>query len=67
MIGEGKIKTKVAEQLLIEAAKANGIWNDHPDNCLTTIRDGLREGNEEWIAHKRADRSHFDGAVLPKN
>jgi hypothetical protein len=66
MIGEGKFKkAEVAEQLLVEAAKVNGIWNDDPDNCLTTIRDGLREGTEEWIAHQRADPPHFliDGAA----
>jgi hypothetical protein len=58
MIGEGKIKTEIAEHLLIEGAKANGIWREEPDNCLTTIRDGLRRGKEEWVAwaqSKRAD------------
>jgi hypothetical protein len=55
IIGEGKIRTNVAEQLLVEAAKANGIWNERPDNCLQTIRDGMQTGKEEWIAHKRAD------------
>jgi hypothetical protein len=62
MIGEGKIKTKVAEHLLIEAAKVNGIWNDDPDNCLTTIRDGLREGKDQWVQSKRVDpRPFVDG------
>ena len=55
IIGEGKIRTNVAEQLLVEAAKANGIWNECPDNCLQTIRDGMQTGKEEWLAHKRAD------------
>jgi hypothetical protein len=56
MIGEGKIKVNVAELLLIGAAKANGLWHERPDNCLQTIRDGLCDGKEEWIAAgKRGD------------
>jgi hypothetical protein len=50
MIGEAKIKPEIAEQLLLGAAKANGIYSDDPDNCLTTIRDGLRTGRHEWAA-----------------
>jgi hypothetical protein len=61
VIGEGKIKIKVAEHLLVEAAKVNGIWNDDPDNCLTTIRDGLRKGREEWVAWAQSKRA--DGCV----
>jgi hypothetical protein len=53
MIGEGKMKIEVAEQLLVGAAKANGLWRERPDNCLQTIRDGLRRGIEEM--GKRAD------------
>jgi hypothetical protein len=53
MIGEGKMKTEVAECLLVGAAKANGLWKERPDNCLQTIRDGLRRGIEEM--GKRAD------------
>jgi hypothetical protein len=55
MVGEGKIKTEIAERLLIGAAKANGLWRERPDNCLTTIRDGLRDGKAEWSAGRRAD------------
>jgi Bifunctional DNA primase/polymerase, N-terminal len=57
MIGEGKIKTEVAELLLVGAAKVNGLWNDDPDNCLQTIRDGLRDGRNRWVqlVDKRAD------------
>jgi hypothetical protein len=57
MIGEGKMKWEVAEHLLVGAAKANGLWRDDPDNCLVTIRDGLREGKDQWIAaqSKRED------------
>jgi hypothetical protein len=54
MVGEGKITTKVAEHLLIGATKANGLWGERPDSCLQTIRDGLRDGEEEWDAGKRA-------------
>ena len=55
MIGEGKMKVEVAEHLLIEAAKANHVWNDDPGNCLATIRDGLREGKDQWAQSKRVD------------
>lgn len=57
MIGEGKIKIEVAEVLLIGAAKVNRVWHDDPDNCLTTIRDGLREGADQWVqlGGKRVD------------
>jgi hypothetical protein len=55
MVGESKMKIEVAEHLLIEAAKANGLWQERPDNCLRTIRDGLQTGKEEWIAGNRAD------------
>jgi hypothetical protein len=66
MIGEGKIKTEIAEHLLIEGAKVNGIWKDDPNNCLTTIRDGLLEGMDQWVQAKdrRVDRAPlFDGAA----
>jgi hypothetical protein len=64
MVGEGKVKPEIAEHLLIGAAKANHIWNDDPDNCLTTIRDGLREGKNQWVQSKREDpRPLFDGAA----
>jgi hypothetical protein len=63
MIGEGKFKSReVAEHLLIEAAKVNGDWYEDPDDCLRTIRDGLREGEEEWIAWNAGKRAA--GGVL---
>jgi bifunctional DNA primase/polymerase-like protein len=57
MIGEGKIKTEVAEVLLIGAAKSNGLWKDDPENCLKTIQDGLRDGRDQWaqLRGRRAD------------
>jgi hypothetical protein len=60
MIGEGKMKTEVAECLLVGVAKTNGIWKANPGKCLATIRDGLREGMEEWLRHKRAGPAPFD-------
>ena len=57
MIGERRIKTEVAKDLLIEGAKVNGSWKKDPEHCLETIRDGLRKGEQEWIewdAGKRA-------------
>jgi hypothetical protein len=57
MVAEGKIKTEVAERLLVGAAKMNGVWKDDPENCLTTIRDGLRRGGDQWTAYRRVDRA----------
>jgi hypothetical protein len=48
MIGEGKIKPAIAEQLLFQAAQACGVWDN--DHLRATIRDGLRTGEEEWMA-----------------
>jgi hypothetical protein len=46
MIGEGKIKPAIAEQLLFQAAQACGVWDN--EHLRATIRDGLRTGEEEW-------------------
>jgi hypothetical protein len=48
IIAEGRINPKVAEQLLIAAAKINGIWReDGREDCIATIRSGLRAGIAE--------------------
>jgi hypothetical protein len=46
MIGEGKIKSEIAEKLLFSSAKFNGKWDE--EDLQATIRDGLRTGKEEW-------------------
>ncbi|MFZ2077445.1 MAG: bifunctional DNA primase/polymerase [Xanthobacteraceae bacterium] len=57
MIGEGRMTNEVAECLLVGAAKSNGLWRERPDNCLQTIRDGLRKGRDQWVQvrDKRVD------------
>jgi Bifunctional DNA primase/polymerase, N-terminal len=54
MIGEKRMTTKVAEHLLIGAAKINGLWKDDPENCLVTVRDGLRDGTVQ-VLDRRVD------------
>lgn len=61
MIGEKRMTTKVAEHLLIEAAKVNGDWYEDPNDCLRTIRDGLRKGEEEWNAWVTGKRAAVCG------
>jgi Bifunctional DNA primase/polymerase, N-terminal len=54
MIGEGKMLRRVAEQLLIEGAKACGLWRDDGEaQCRATIKSGLDVGIEEMINSKR--------------
>jgi hypothetical protein len=63
MIGEGKIKINVAEHLLTGAAKINGLWKDDPENCLTTIRDGLRCGIGGWTSPFVGLIDEFDRSI----
>jgi hypothetical protein len=48
MIGEGKMLRNVAEHLLIEAARACGLWREDGEaQCRATINSGLDVGIEE--------------------
>jgi Bifunctional DNA primase/polymerase, N-terminal len=67
MIGEGKIKREIAEQLLWEAAKVNGVVGEEPDVCRAAIRDGLNTGIQVWDAYVEHRKSHGGAGltVLP--
>jgi hypothetical protein len=58
MIAEGVITQEVAEDLLVKAAKRNGLWKeDGAVQCLATIRGGIRRGIREWQrAMRRVNR-----------
>jgi hypothetical protein len=58
MIGEGKIKPEIAEPLLIQACKANGLWREEPDACRATIISGFSDGIEEY---RRAQSDEHSG------
>jgi hypothetical protein len=46
MVGEGKLTPAVAEKLLFWSAQRCGVWER--ERLLSTIRDGLHTGEEEW-------------------
>jgi hypothetical protein len=50
MIGEGRIKREIAEQLLEGACKVNGLWSDGSGEVKATIKSGLEQGIRRWKA-----------------
>jgi hypothetical protein len=50
MIGEGKIKREIAEQLLEGACRLNRLWMDDPREVRATIKSGLDQGIQAWMA-----------------
>jgi hypothetical protein len=50
MIGEGRIKREIAEQLLEGACKVNGLWSDVSGEVKATIKSGLDQGIRRWKA-----------------
>jgi hypothetical protein len=62
MIAEGVIAQEVAEDLLVKAAKTNGLWReDGAAQCLATIRGGIGRGIREWQrAMRRVNREQFE-------
>jgi hypothetical protein len=50
MIGEGRIKREIAEQLLEGASRLNGLWSDDPREVRATIKSGLDQGIQGWNA-----------------
>jgi hypothetical protein len=61
MIAEGVIMQEVAEDLLVKAAKHNGLWReDGAAQCMATIRGGIGRGIREWQgAMRRENREQF--------
>jgi Bifunctional DNA primase/polymerase, N-terminal len=50
MIGEGRIKREIAEQLLEGACRLNRLWMDDPREVRATIKSGLDQGIQAWMA-----------------
>ena len=55
MIGEGRMKREIAEQLLEGVARTNGLWRDGMDDVRATIRSGI----EQWNA--MGDKASMQG------
>jgi Bifunctional DNA primase/polymerase, N-terminal len=48
MIGEGMIRREIAEHLLEQASRVNGLWSDSPGEVRATIKSGLDQGVKGW-------------------